>query len=260
MGNKKEHQLFFIFLISIQSVEMSAKIYPNTPAKEHINNEVISFKKMTFNGFFKSITIIDIHNTDNIGFMNVLIYDSLMLVYLITALISRIIIIKYARVEPIIAPEILKIGIGMRTTFAVSFTIIPISEYKNGSNILPIECSVIINIFVIHINTSAGDNIVRRCAEAVFLNNRFNISLEKREIINAQGSIIITVIWSDDRIVFLARFIFFVANAPLITGKMLAVSAEIIPIGRLNIVKAYPEYAPYNHLAPSIVILRVSFK
>ena len=139
MGDKKERQLFFIFLISIQSVEMSAKIYPNPPAKEHINNEIISFEKITFNGLFKRITIMDIHNTDNVGFIKVLTGDSLMFVYFITALISRNIITKYARVEPMIAPEILKIGIGMRTTLDISFIIIPIREYKNGSKIFPIE-------------------------------------------------------------------------------------------------------------------------
>ena len=128
MDNKKERQLFFIFLISIQSVEMSANIYPNPPAKEHIDNEIISLEKITFNGLFKRITIIDIHNTDNIGFINVLTHDSLMFVYFITALISRIIMIRYAKVEPIIAPEILKIGIGIRKIFDTNFINIPIKE------------------------------------------------------------------------------------------------------------------------------------
>ena len=95
-------------------------------------------------------------------------------------------------------------------------------------------------------------------AEAELLKSRESTASEKNNIPKAKGNDIIDVILRAVDAVSAAALMLLVARLPVITGRMLTPKAAVIPAGKLKIVIAYPEYAPYSHLAPERFILRVS--
>lgn len=213
-------------------VEIRHNKYPKDATKRDIKIAIFSLVNIIVKGLYKSFNIKAMTKQANKGFIKHSLMPSLILNFLFTLITFNIITTKKPIFEPIIAPFILKTGLGINNRFPHNLIPIPKRLYKNGSIIFPDACKITVNNWDTHTNIRHGESHISIEDEAVFENKSSSNCSPNINITVDAGSATSIVRLFAVRIVFSINLLLFSASAPVIRGRTLIPREAIIPVGK----------------------------